>query len=341
MLCCLGGLTAAAQTPPGSAAPDEAAATLEEGRRLYFEGDYAGARAAWAPLAEAGNARALYNMATLYRRGLGVDRDRARAREMLERSAEQGFAEAQYLLADLLMRNRDADEADKQQAARWWLSAARQGHALSQYRLGLLYWNGEAVARDLVRGHAWMRLASANDLEDAGKALETMQQYLSVEQQEASAGLAEELRREQPAELARAQLPAAPETDPVAAETPPDPEPDPETEETGTASAPPAQESRQQETARPEVQDFSQGWRLQIAALKDRATAEALWQRLAREAPDLVGDIEHRVQEADLGERGIFYRLRIGPFASRDAAVRRCRSLDSAGFGCFPIAPDS
>jgi len=335
-LCCLlGPGTATAQDAPQSAAPAEASSVLEEGRRLYFEGNYAGARAAGAPLAEAGNARALYNMATLYRRGLGVDRDRARAQELLAQSAEQGFAEAQYLLADTIMRNRDSDEADKQQAARWWLSAARQGHALSQYRLGLLYWNGEAVARDLVRGHAWMRLSSAGGLEDADKALETMQQYLTADQLEASASLTEELRDEQPAKVVKAQRPARREIEPAPAQTPPESE-QAETED-APARRPPGQSA---EPTSPPSLSFSQGWRLQLAALRDSSTAEALWQRLSREAPDLVTDTEYRIQATDLGERGTFYRLRIGPFASREAATRRCRALDAAGFGCFPVSPD-
>jgi len=318
-------------------APPDAAAALEEGRRLYFEGDYEAAKSVWEPLAEAGDARALYNMATLYRRGLGVDRDQERAWDLLRQSAEKGFAEAQYLLADLTMRDREAEEGERQQAVRWWLAAAGQDHALSQYRLGLLYWNGEAVARDLVRGHAWMRLAAGSELEDARKALETMQQYLSPEQQEESAALAETLTEEPPTDLAPPPVPvSASETEQAETERA---EVAQKHGEAGDTEAEPASSGETVTPARD--RPFAQGWRLQLAALKDRETAEGLWRRLSGEASDLVSDIEHRIERADLGDRGTFYRLQIGPFASREAAAQRCQALEAAGYGCFPVSPDS
>lgn len=340
---CLAGLSAGAQEEerPGD---ETSISPLERGRQLYFEGDYAGARAAWAPLAEAGNPRALYNMATLYRRGLGVSRDDARARVLLTQSAESGFPEAQYLLADLIMRDDAADEAERQQAVRWWLAAARQAHGLSQYRLGLLYWNGEAVARDLVRGHAWMRLADEHGLEDAAEARGTMEQYLSEAQRDRSAELAESLRAVD-AEQAEAAAPPLPdESDPqpvgaTASETA-DGEvtraPDEDEEPAAAASA---ASSASTQPAAPERME--EGWQLQLAALKERETAEGLWRRLSDEAPDLVDGLRHRIAVADLGERGTFYRLRIGPFASRAAAQRRCTALEAAGFGCFAVAPGS
>ena len=42
-----------------------------------------------------------------------------------------------------------------------------------------------------------------------------------------------------------------------------------------------------------------------------------------------------RTQRADLGERGIYYRLRINGFASREAANEYCQTLQSRGQACL------
>ncbi|WP_150006643.1 tetratricopeptide repeat protein, partial [Iodidimonas nitroreducens] len=141
-------------------------------------------------------------MSTLYRRGLGVEADSDRATDFLRQSADQGFAEAQYVLASQLFDAETADEADRQQAVRWWLDAARHDHGLSQYRLGLLYWNGDAVARDLVRGRAWMGLASQNGLPEANEARETMDRYLDVSQRREAETLSPELLEPEESQIA-------------------------------------------------------------------------------------------------------------------------------------------
>ena len=41
------------------------------------------------------------------------------------------------------------------------------------------------------------------------------------------------------------------------------------------------------------------------------------------------------VERADLGDKGIYYRLRLGPFASRDAAADYCLGLKDRGQDCI------
>jgi len=328
---------------------DESASPLEKGRRLYYAGDYAAALSQWEPLADAGNARALYNMATLYREGQGVAPDPARARELLRASAEAGFSEAQYLLASFLFDEAGDDESGRQQAVRLWLAAADQGHDSARYRLGLLYWNGEAVARDLVRGHAWMALAAAGGLDMAQSALDIMTEHLTEPELRESSDLQAYLktpradRRDEPtisapAATAAQQAPARQDQARQAASRQATAAQDSATETSSPSRPQAAADSRPTADPSPAV---TEGWRLQIAAFRSPEDAEAEWSRLNTRAPDLVADLRHRVMRADLGDRGVFYRLRIGPFASRDDAVSRCQALKAAGFGCFPQAPGS
>lgn len=303
-------LAARAQTP------DDVAAALEAGRERYLAGDHVAAAALWQPLVAAGDARAMYNMATLYRRGLGVAQDEARADALLRDAAGRGFAEAQYALAVRDFEATGADEAQRQQAVGLWLAAARQGHAAAQYRLGLLYWNGEAVARDLVEGRAWMALAATAGLDEADDALVTMDRYLDDGQRARAAARAERLADE-PAPTPDLAAPAAP--------LPP-----------ATSAAPTPAKPAGEPAA-----NFARSWRLQLAAFHDVESARAVWQALECEAPDLVAGLAHRIVSADLGARGVWHRLQVGPWATREAALRACEALKSAGRNCFLVAPGS
>ena len=50
---------------------------------------------------------------------------------------------------------------------------------------------------------------------------------------------------------------------------------------------------------------------------------------------DYVAGKSSDIERADLGERGIFYRLRIGPFASADEARTYCEGLKTRGQDCL------
>jgi cell division protein FtsN len=48
----------------------------------------------------------------------------------------------------------------------------------------------------------------------------------------------------------------------------------------------------------------------------------------------VLGGQPHVVRRADLGAKGTYYRAMVGPFGSREEAVRLCSSLKSAGGDC-------
>ncbi len=49
----------------------------------------------------------------------------------------------------------------------------------------------------------------------------------------------------------------------------------------------------------------------------------------------VLGNLDPNIQEADLGTKGIYYRVRVGPWSSRDDAIQVCESLKAAGGTCF------
>jgi cell division septation protein DedD len=86
----------------------------------------------------------------------------------------------------------------------------------------------------------------------------------------------------------------------------------------------------------PAVQPSANGrFVIQIAAFRDQVQAAAGFARLRTAYPDLVSELVPDVERADLGERGVYYRLRIGAFETKDAAAALCTRLKGRGQDCI------
>ena len=79
---------------------------------------------------------------------------------------------------------------------------------------------------------------------------------------------------------------------------------------------------------------------VQVGAFGSEAEARGYFDRLSERFPALVGAKQPDIQRADLGSRGVFYRLRIGPFASSSAANSHCSQLKAGGQDCLTRAVD-
>ena len=77
---------------------------------------------------------------------------------------------------------------------------------------------------------------------------------------------------------------------------------------------------------------------LQLGAFESQELANGAWAAFRARYPSVAG-LSPDVQRADLGAKGIVYRLRIGPFADRTAATDACVELKAAGGNCFVAAP--
>ena len=76
----------------------------------------------------------------------------------------------------------------------------------------------------------------------------------------------------------------------------------------------------------------------QVAALQSEQAISAAWQRLATRAPDLFSSAHMDVERADLGQRGIYFRIRAGYFADRSNAVRFCDRIRQLGQDCIVVS---
>jgi TPR repeat protein len=90
------------------------AGPLEDGHAAYLHGDIDTALSLWTPLAEQGNAEAQYMLGLIYFNGRYVPKDDGVAAHWLQLSAAQGNTNAEMLLSVLT----PADQADMAQGAR-------------------------------------------------------------------------------------------------------------------------------------------------------------------------------------------------------------------------------
>lgn len=143
-------------------------------RRELLKRDYAAAAGALLPLAQRGDADALYELGRLYDRGLGVTRDTTVGAGYLQAAADQGHAKAAYLLGTLYERGQGVP-ADPVRAEVLFLQAAEQGHDLARRKRQLQVGStagqiqsqggssGQGMRRNLISA------ATANQPDDHGR----------------------------------------------------------------------------------------------------------------------------------------------------------------------------
>ena len=71
---------------------------------------------------------------------------------------------------------------------------------------------------------------------------------------------------------------------------------------------------------------------IQLLSIKNASLAGAEWSRLTKRYPDQLTSAKYRVQRADLGERGIYYRIQAGPM-SKDSANEICGAIKNQKSG--------
>lgn len=78
---------------------------------------------------------------------------------------------------------------------------------------------------------------------------------------------------------------------------------------------------------------------VQVGSFKGADLAVAGWEALTKKHKLLVSNLRPDVKVVDLGDRGIYYRLRIGPFEDKASANSTCTSLKAARQDCLVTKP--
>ncbi|MEE8515069.1 MAG: SPOR domain-containing protein [Alphaproteobacteria bacterium] len=81
------------------------------------------------------------------------------------------------------------------------------------------------------------------------------------------------------------------------------------------------------------------GYRIQLLASKSEAKAKLARTRMLKSHGKLLTGLAFTVDRADLGKRGVFYRLRAGPLADRGAAEKLCARFKARKMECVIVNP--
>lgn len=79
----------------------------------------------------------------------------------------------------------------------------------------------------------------------------------------------------------------------------------------------------------------SGGFVVQVTSQRSEDQAVAAFRALQRKYPSILGNREPDIARADLGAKGVYYRVRIGPTATRDESISICEALKAAGGDCI------
>ena len=110
--------------------------------------------------AEKGNTSAQNNLGIAYSSGLGVPQDDAQAVKLIRQASEQGERWAQANLARRYYHGIGVPQ-NCREAVRWYQLAAEQGNPAAQGQLGFMYSKGQGVPENHVVGYMWLALAAS------------------------------------------------------------------------------------------------------------------------------------------------------------------------------------
>jgi hypothetical protein len=79
-------------------------------------------------------------------------------------------------------------------------------------------------------------------------------------------------------------------------------------------------------------------YRIQLASERSEDTARSTWARLQKSNGDVLGGLRMQPARADLGERGIWYRVQAGPLEERQAKDT-CARLKTRNVACVLLPP--
>jgi cell division septation protein DedD len=125
--------------------------------------------------------------------------------------------------------------------------------------------------------------------------------------------------------------PAAPQQAAPQPAAAPAPEPKPK-----PAAKPAAQQTA---AATPQAAAGPVKYVVQVGSKKNQTEALASFADMQQKYPTLLANYRPIVQKADLGTKGTWYRLRIGPITEKSAASKLCSQLKSQGLSdCLVMA---
>ena len=96
-------------------------------------------------------------------------------------AAKQGNAVAQYNLGVMYDNGMGVPENDAE-AVKWYRKAADQGYAMAQSNLGVMYGTGAGVPENSIRAYVWWSMAKTQGYTDAAGGLDILKPRMTKQQ---------------------------------------------------------------------------------------------------------------------------------------------------------------
>ncbi len=308
---------------------------------------------------------AMHGLGVFYYQGIGVKRDYGKALEWFRKSAAAGFADSEFNIG-VMYFNRQGVARDDVEVVKWVSLAASRKFSPAEFRLGQMYEKGVIFRKNLREALYWYRLAATHGNKNAPAAITRVERDLRGPPLRTDKGreqLSHVSTPSPPAEKASTSTAKKPEDEfsvSLPEQTPDDrasaiPEPpvrDRPARQAKPAKPPPMNLTSQipAETPasplkpapkRPPAPKPAEEreWRVQFASFRTEAEAEKAWKRISETVAGALGDMKRIVARADLGERGVYHRLQVGPLNSRADAVSLCARIkaEMADQDCLPV----
>lgn len=85
------------------------------------------------------------------------------------------------------------------------------------------------------------------------------------------------------------------------------------------------------------VNEIKKGtWSVQLMSSPNKPAVEKSWTTMSKKY-SMLKDLPYEVEKADLGAKGVFYRLKAGSLPTKADATALCSKLKSAGGSCFVV----
>ena len=143
--------------------------------------------------AEMGEPAAQYALGKIYMTGDDVEADLSSAWQWIRKSAEQGYAPAQYELGSFYTLK--GPQQNFAEAADWLHRAAKQNYLHAQTSLGMLYAAGRGVGQDFAQAFAWLTLAADSGDASANAAQQQVLEVITEEELNLGLQLTDRYRR--------------------------------------------------------------------------------------------------------------------------------------------------
>ncbi|WP_297922482.1 tetratricopeptide repeat protein [uncultured Agitococcus sp.] len=157
-------------------------ANFDDALLAYHQGHYTRAISEFKRLAKVGDVTAQYNLAYMYARGLGVNKDYDQALTWFYAAAQRGDAESQFHLAGLYEQGLGIKQSHEK-ALNWYRQSALKGYLPAQITVAGLYGIGLGVEHDAAQSWTWLSVADSQRTQPMiAEAKALLQEQLSPQQ---------------------------------------------------------------------------------------------------------------------------------------------------------------